>query len=118
MLPAPLLMVVCGFALNSPLVAMRGVTAAAAVALGLGFAFYLLAVRNHVTVQMRAGNPSWLTFFNNLANTSALVGFSIMAALVAASRLFRLSYSTLLAFGLSGLALTAIVGVAVYAYLE
>jgi hypothetical protein len=117
MLPAPVLMFGCGIALNSSLADERVITVGAAVALGFAFALYMLAVRNHVTSEMGTGNLRWLAFFNNLANTSALVGFSIMSVLVAASRLLAFSYATLLAFGLCALALITILGAAIYKWL-
>jgi hypothetical protein len=70
----------------------------------VAFAFFLLAVRNHVTREVEDGNLGWLAIFNNLGNTSALVGFSAMFALVTVARLLKVSYSSALVVGLCGLA--------------
>jgi hypothetical protein len=108
MLPAPLLMFLCGMLLNSSVLGVRTATVAASAGLGLAFALYLLALRNHVTSRSRQGR--WLAFFNNLANTSALAGFSVMAVLVAVSRLFNIQYATLLSAGLCLISLITVPG--------
>jgi len=116
MAPAPVLMFLFGLCLNSSLMAMPLLTIPASMALGIAFAFYLLAVRNRVT--SRPGSGAGLVFFNNLGNTSALAGFSLMAVLVAISYLLAWSYSTLLAAGLCALALATIAGIAGFGFSE
>jgi hypothetical protein len=118
MAPAPLIMAGVGPALNSGLASSLLVDVAGAVALGLGFAFYLLAVRNQVTMRSRAQDSRWLGFFNNLANTSALLAFSVMAVLVAVSRVHGVSYETALAIGLSTLSVGTLAGAALCKRLE
>ncbi len=107
MLLAPVTMLVAGACLRSPLAARPAVAFGAAAVLGVAFAFFLLAVRNHVTRKVDAGDSWWLPIFNNLGNTSALVGFSAMAALVVASRVLAVEYASALVVGLSGLAVCA-----------
>jgi len=110
--PAPVLMVVAAITFSARLASLPLLISGAA-ALGLGFAWYLLAVRNQVTMPGRGQDKRWLAFFNNLANTSALVAFSLMAVLVAASHVLGWSYAVLFPIGLAGLSLLTIAGAAV-----
>jgi hypothetical protein len=106
---APATMLLAGVCLHSPAAAKPFVALAAAVVLGIAFSFFLLSMRNYVTRKVEAGSAGWLAIFNNLGNTSALVGFSTMAALVALSRTLRVDYASTLAFGLCGLGALALV---------
>jgi hypothetical protein len=115
-LPAPLLMLVAGVVLYSSWVERNPLMLAGAVALGCGFAFYLLAVRNYVTAAAGSESSRWLAFFNNLANTSALVAFGVMTAVVAISRLFDIPYAPLFSVGLSSLAAMTIVGMIAHGF--
>jgi hypothetical protein len=69
-----------------------------------------------VTREVESGRTAWLSIFNNLGNTSALLGFSVMSAVVVLSRTFSLSYTSTLATGLCGLSLLNILGALVYAW--
>lgn len=100
---APATMLLAAACLHSSAAARPGVALGAAAVLGVAFAFFMLAMRNHVTREVEAGRPRWLAVFNNLGNTSALVGFSTMTALVALSRSFGVDYASMLVAGLCGL---------------
>jgi hypothetical protein len=104
MLLAPLTMTLAACCLHSTAAAHAPVALGGAALLGVAFAFFLLAVRNHVTREVEAGSRGWLAIFNNLGNTSALVGFSAMFALVTLARILNVSYSSALVVGLCGLA--------------
>ncbi len=116
MLLAPVLMFASALAVNSELQKIWMLAVAGSIALGFAFATYLLAIRNHVTRQVESGRTAWLGIFNNLGNTSALLGFSAMTAVVVLSRTFSLSYTGTLATGLCGLSLLNILGALVYAW--
>lgn len=110
---APALMALLGILLGSPLARRAAdvddviVVAAAvviSVVLGVAFAFFLAALRNHVTREVAAGRDGWLAFFNNVGNTSALAGFSTMALLVGLGRVTDVAFAAILGPGLVGLA--------------
>ncbi len=107
MLLAPFTMTLAACCLHSTAAAHAPVAVGGAALLGVAFAFFLLAIRNHVTRQVEAGNLGWLAIFNNLGNTSALVGFSAMFAVVTLARSLKVDYSSALIVGLCGLAACA-----------
>ena len=105
MLAAPAMMIVCGLSVRSPLVTRPLVVYPGAVLLGLGFALFLLAFREHATREAQRGQGAWIAIYNNLGNTSALLGFGSMLALVAAGRAFAIPYGALLSTGVAALGL-------------
>lgn len=105
MLAAPAMMIVCGLSVCSPLVTRPLVVYPGAVLLGLGFALFLLAFREHATREAQRGQGAWIAIYNNLGNTSALLGFGSMLALVAAGRAFAIPYGALLSTGVAALGL-------------
>lgn len=105
MLPAPAMIVVTGLSLRSRLMTLPFVVYPGAVALGLGFALFLLSFREHVTREAQRGEAAWISIYNNLGNTSAVLGFGSMLALVASGRALGLRYGLLLSAGVAGLGL-------------
>lgn len=81
---APLLMAVCAAGLCGGAHLPSGVLAAGAATLGVAFAGFMLAFRNHATARARQGVDGFVAVFNNLGNASALLGFGVMHALVMA----------------------------------
>lgn len=109
MLIAPAAMLVAGLSLPSRAAASLPVSAAGAVALGVGFAAFHLAFRDHATWgAVRRGRSALLAAYNNLGNTSALVGFAAMTALVGASRALGVEYAVAAAAGAAALGAASI----------
>ncbi|MEZ4450108.1 MAG: hypothetical protein R3B09_11580 [Nannocystaceae bacterium] len=80
--------------------------------LGGTFALVLLAVREAVSRAALAGHPGALALFNNLGNTSALVAFGLMVGLVELGRALTIPFVEVIAGGLVGLSLVALVALA------
>ena len=76
---------------------------------GLHVAARTLAFREHVTREAQRGQLGWLAIYNNLGNTSALLGFGSMVALVAAGRASGIRYGALLSAGVATLGLAGLV---------
>lgn len=87
MLPAALAALAVGLALPLPAAAHTGPQAAGAILIGASFARYQLAFRDHAThAALHRDRPGLLAAYNNLASTSALVGYAAMAAIVGVCR--------------------------------
>jgi ABC-type Co2+ transport system permease subunit len=109
MLFAAAAMLVVGLALPAPAAAQPLALGAGGVLLGVAFARFQLAFRDHAThAALHRGRPALLAAYNNLANTSALVGYAVMAALVAARHLASLSYARAVGLGVAALGAAAI----------
>jgi hypothetical protein len=117
MLVAPALMIVCGLSVGSPLVTRPLVAYPGSVLLGLGFALFLLAFREHATREAQRGQAVWLAIYNNLGNTSALLGFGSMVALVVTGRASGIRYGALLSAGVAALGVAGLVAGALAARL-
>lgn len=76
--------------------------------LGASFAVALLAAREAASRAALAGDGAALAAFNNLGNTSALVAFGLLAALVELGRALALPFASTVAGGLVGLALVGL----------
>lgn len=76
--------------------------------LGASFALALLAAREAASRAALAGDAAALAAFNNLGNTSALVAFGLLAALVELGRALALPFASTVAGGLVGLALVGL----------
>lgn len=107
MLPAALLALVVGVGLPLPLAAHTSSQVVSAVLLGVAFAWFQLAARDHATRESQRGHRGALEEYNNLANTSALVGYAAMAALVGLSWVLEISYAWLAGAGVAALGLSA-----------
>ncbi len=109
MLLAACSMVVVGLALPAPVAAQPLVLGAGGVLLGVAFARFQLAFRDHATeAALHQGRPALLSAYNNLANTSALVGYAMMAALVGVRHLGSLSSARAVGLGVAALAAVAV----------
>jgi hypothetical protein len=117
MLAAPALMIVCGLSVGSPLVTRPLVAYPGSVLLGLGFALFLLAFREHATREAQRGQAVWIAIYNNLGNTSALLGFGSMVALVVTGRASGIRYGALLSAGVAALGVAGLVAGALAARL-
>ncbi len=105
MLPAPALMIGVGLSLGSPLATQPAVVFPVTALLGVAFAAFQLAFREHVSREAEQGRAAWISAFNNLGNNSALLGFGVMFGLVGLGRLLGLRYGPLLAGGVAALGL-------------
>lgn len=83
----------------------------AGVLLGGAFALFLLAVREAASRAALAGDHRALAAFNNLGNTSALVAFTLMLALVELGRALGVAFVTAIRGGLGGLAIIGLAAV-------
>lgn len=109
MLPAPALMLVVGLALPSSAAGTLMAQVGGGVLLGIAFARYQLAFRDRATSEaVHGGNPALLAAYNNLGTTSALLGYAVMAALVAGCRALGVSYASAVGLGVAGLGLVAV----------
>ena len=108
MLIAPAMMVVTGLSLRSRLMTLPFIVYPGTVLLGLGFALFLLSFREHVTREAQRGEAAWISIYNNLGNTSAVLGFGSMLALVAAGRALGIRYGLLLSAGVAALGLAGL----------
>jgi hypothetical protein len=117
MLFAPAMIVVTGLSLRSRLMILPFIVYPGAVVLGLGFALFLLSFREHVTRETQRGEAAWISIYNNLGNTSAVLGFGSMLALVAAGRVLGVRYGLLLSGGVAGLGLAGLAAASVAARL-
>jgi hypothetical protein len=108
MLVAPAMIVVTGLSLRSRVMTLPFIVYPGAVVLGLGFALFLLSFREHVTREAQRGEAAWIAIYNNLGNTSAVLGFGSMLALVAAGRALGVRYGLLLSAGVAGLGLAGL----------
>ena len=105
---APVTMALAGALLGTDAAGATPVLFGAGVVLGIAFALFMLAFREHVTTRAAAGEPEWLAAFNNLGNSSALVGFGAMAALVGLGSVWPGSYGVRLGVGLLALSAVAL----------
>ena len=105
---APVMMALAGALLGTDAAGAMPVLFGASVVLGVAFALFMLAFREHVTTCAAAGEPEWLAAFNNLGNSSALVGFGAMAALVGLGSVWPGSYGVRLGEGLLALSAVAL----------
>lgn len=109
MVPAPALMVLVGVALPLAAAGTLPAQVGGGVLLGIAFARYQLAFRDRATSEaVHRGAPALLAAYNNLGTTSALLGYAVMAALVAGCRALGVSYASAVGFGVAGLGLLAL----------
>lgn len=108
MLIAPAMMVGTGLSLRSRLMTLPFIVYPGTVLLGLGFALFLLSFREHVTREAQRGEAAWISIYNNLGNTSAVLGFGSMLTLVAAGRALGIRYGLLLSAGVAALGLAGL----------
>jgi len=109
MLPAAVVMALVGLAL--PISAARYIEAqvAGAILLGIVFARFQLAFRDHATYEaIQRQRPALLASFNNLGTISALVGYGVMALFVGVSQLFAVAYANVVGIGVALLGIGAI----------
>jgi len=104
MVVAPGCMAVAGLFLGSRVAVIPVVTHTGAVVLGVAFALFMLAFRNHATRQAALGEEGWVAVFNNFGNTSSLLGFGLMALLVT----WEQTPSASIPLGVTALALTGL----------
>lgn len=114
MLSGPAVMGPAALLLNWPQAVLPSVAFPAAAVLGVGFALFLLALRNHVSQQVAHGREGWVSLYNNVFNFSALVAFLLMTALVAVSRVTGVAYVQLVASGLGLLMVGSVAGTAAH----
>lgn len=105
---APVAIALAAILLGAPAAGSTAVLFAGGVVLGIAFALFMLAFREHVTARAAAGEPQWIAAYNNLGNSSALVGFGAMALLVALSAIVPGTYADRLAYGLVALSAAAL----------
>jgi hypothetical protein len=103
MLFAPSCMALASLGLHTPLATSMPVAVGVSLLLGAGLSFFLLAFRNYASRAAQAGAEQWLAVFNNLGNTSALLGYGVMALMAGVARWSGLADGTLLVAGLIGL---------------
>ncbi len=109
MLAAPVLMAVVGLSLRASFAASTLGEVLGSVALGVAFARFMLAFRDHATWEaVHRGRTALLGEYNNLANTSALVGYAVMAALAAACHALGVSYASAAGYGVAALGAAAV----------
>ena len=108
MLAAPLCIAVVGLALGADVAAKTWAQALGGVCLGACFARFLLAFRDHATHEaLHRGRPGLLADYNNLANTSAVLGYAVMALLALGSRAAGLRFAATVGPGVAALGLAA-----------
>jgi hypothetical protein len=109
MLAAPALMALVGLSLRAPVAASPLGGVLGSVALGVAFARFMLAFRDHATWEaVHHGRAGLLGEYNNLANTSALVGYAVMAALAAGCHALGVSYASAAGYGVAALGAVAV----------
>ncbi|HEX5744911.1 MAG TPA: hypothetical protein VFZ09_01630 [Archangium sp.] len=105
---APVVMALAGALLGTEAAGATPVLFGSGVVLGVAFALFMLAFREHATRRAAAGEPEWLVAFNNLGNSGALVGFGAMAALVGLGSVWPGNYGVRLGEGLVALSAAAL----------
>lgn len=109
MLPASVVLTFVGLAL--PISAAQHIEAqvAGAILLGIVFARFQLAFRDHATCEaIQRQRPALLASFNNLGTISALIGYAVMALFVGFSQIFAIAYANVVGIGVAILGLSAI----------
>ena len=112
MAPAALLMMVVGVGLSWQGARHGVVQGVLALLLGVAFARFQLAARDHATrAALGQGDPQALADYNNMANASALVGYAVMAALVGVAQVTGAAFAALVGWAIWGVGAAALIGV-------